>query len=122
VDVAAYRSLAVRDLLRGEATGLPSGEAVAAHLGVPVLDAAHRGDGFDGGTPLWYYLLKEAEHLGGGIRLGPVGGLIVTEVLIGLLRADPESWLAVQPGWTPTLPAAGDRFGLADLLLLTENP
>jgi hypothetical protein len=35
------------------------------------------------GTPLWFYIRKEAEHRGGGDRLGPVGGQIVTEVLIG---------------------------------------
>ena len=33
----AYRSLAVRDLLRGEATGLPAGEAVAQAMGVSPL-------------------------------------------------------------------------------------
>jgi len=44
----------------------------------------------------------------------------VAEVLIGLLRADPESYSAREPHWTPTLPAAGPHFGLdfglADLL------
>ena len=68
------------------------------------------------GTPLWFYILKEAERRGGGDRLGPVGGRIVAEVLIGLLRADPTSYLSLEPGWQPTLPAAGPRFGLTDLL------
>lgn len=35
-----FASLAVRDLQRGRATGLPSGEAVAAALGVEPLTAA----------------------------------------------------------------------------------
>lgn len=42
----------------------------------------------------------------------------MTEVLIGLLRADPPSHLGRQPDWTPTLPAAGPRFGRTDLLTL----
>jgi hypothetical protein len=42
-------------------------------------------------TPLFYYTLKEAELTQDGLRLGPVGGRIVAEVLIGLLRSDPAS-------------------------------
>ncbi|MEV5968015.1 peroxidase family protein [Kribbella sp. NPDC051952] len=113
VDTDAYRSLAVRDLLRGDTTGLPSGEAVAEILGVPALTV----DTWDDGTPLWYYVLKESEHLGAGDRLGPVGGRIVAEVLIGLLRADPASYLSAEPDWEPTLPAAGPTFDLPDLLI-----
>jgi hypothetical protein len=41
---------------------------------------------------------------------------MVTEVLIGLLHADPTSYLSLQPEWEPTLPAAGPSFGLTDLL------
>ena len=113
VDTAAYRSLAVRDLLRGDTTGLPSGEALAKFIGVPPLTV----DGWPDGTPLWFYILKESEHLGGGDRLGPVGGRIVAEVLIGLLRADPASYLSLEPDWEPTLPAAGPAFDLTDLLI-----
>ena len=55
--------------------------------------------------------------LQGGQRLGPIGGRIVGEVLIGIIEADPESFLAVDPAWTPSLPAREDgRFGLADIL------
>ncbi len=84
VDTAAYRSLAARDLLRGETTGLPSGEAVAGLLGVAPLSADELEQTWPHGTPLWFYILKEAEHRGGGDPLGPVGGRIVAEVLIGL--------------------------------------
>jgi hypothetical protein len=42
----------------------------------------------------------------------------VAEVLIGLLRADPTSYLSLEPDWQPDLPAAGPGFGLADLLTL----
>ncbi|MEV6850445.1 peroxidase family protein [Actinoplanes sp. NPDC051411] len=105
VDTAAYRSLAVRDLLRGDTTGLPSGEHVASVMGVPVTTT-----GWAHGTPLWYYILKEAEQFSDGNRLGPVGGRIVAEVLIGLLRADPASYLSREASVAP-------EFGLTDLLL-----
>lgn len=118
VDVAAHRSLATRDLLRGATTRLPSGEAVARLIGASPLTTDEVGPAWPHGTPLWFYILKEAEHRGSGDRLGPVGGHIVAEVLIGLLRADPTSHVNAHPGWTPTLPAAGPTYGLADLLIL----
>jgi hypothetical protein len=53
-------------------------------------------------TPLWYYILKEAEVAPQrGARLGPVGGRIVAEVLIGLLDGDPTSYLRMEPTWKP---------------------
>jgi hypothetical protein len=52
-----------------------------------------------------------------GERLGPVGGRIVAEVLTGLIDADPTSYRALDPDWSPTLPARGERFGLIDLLV-----
>lgn len=45
----------------------------------------------------------------------------MAEVLDGLVRADPASYRSVDPGWTPTLPAAGERFGLADLLVFADE-
>jgi Animal haem peroxidase len=118
VDVDAYRSLAVRDLLRGSATRLPCGETVAEALGVAPLSKEEVGHSWARGTPLWFYILKEAQIRGAGNQLGPVGGRIVTEVLIGLLRADICSYLTARPSWTPTLPRHdGASFGLADLLL-----
>src|SRR6202008_3690352 len=38
-DVEELHSLAVRDLMRGEGVGLPSGEAVARQMGEPPLSA-----------------------------------------------------------------------------------
>jgi hypothetical protein len=50
--------------------------------------------------------------------LGPVGGRIVGEVLVGIIDADPESFRSVDPDWTPTLPARRTgAFGLADILV-----
>lgn len=48
-------------------------------------------------------MLAEAEAATGGLSLGPVGGRIVAETLIGLLRGDPSSYLSVYPGFTPFL-------------------
>lgn len=120
-----YASLATRDLQRGATVGLASGEAIARRLGVAPLTDAQLGlrqHGWAGETPLWLYLLKEAEVLHGGDRLGPVGGRIVGEVLVGIADADPASFRAVDPSWTPTLPARRPgAFGLADVLVPPEG-
>jgi hypothetical protein len=118
VDDNAHRSLAVRELLRGETTRLPSGETIADLIGADPLTADELDRTWPHSTPLWFYILKEAEHRGGGDRLGPVGGPVVAEVLIGLLRADPLSYLSREPQWEPALPAAGATFTLADLITL----
>jgi heme peroxidase len=115
-----YASLANRDLQRGQAVGLPSGEAVAREIGVDPLPPDQLGlsdAGWDRETPLWLYVLKEAEIVEDGNRLGPVGGRIVGEVLVGIIDADPESFRSVDPSWTPTLPAhEAGSFGIADVL------
>ncbi len=53
-----------------------------------------------------------------GRELGPVGGRIVAEVLVGLLQKDPNSYLYLQPGWKPAPPIApaSGQFTIADLL------
>lgn len=52
-----------------------------------------------------------------GLRLGPVGGRIVGEVFIGLLKADKDSYLVVDKNWKPTLPSAkSSDFEITDLL------
>jgi Animal haem peroxidase len=102
-EIEAYHSLAVRDLQRGQGVGLPSGEAVAHHLGIAPLTADEVGiasTGWRGETPLWYYILREADVCTGGHRLGPVGGRIVAEVLVGLVSADATSFRRSR-GWRP---------------------
>ena len=124
VDDEAYRSLAARDLQRGQATKLPSGEAVARALGVEPLTAAQCGlaeHGWEGETPLWFYILREAGAHHDGDRLGEVGGRIVGEVLVGIVNADPEGFRCAAPGWRPTLPSAEPgRYTLIDLLRAPE--
>ncbi len=90
-------------------------------------------------TPLWYYILREAEwystwsadqndpegsgkHGGeadifGGHHLGPMGSTIVLETFMGLMIADTTSILH-KPGWRPMVPIADPTkdFGLAELI------
>lgn len=107
-------SLAVRNLLRSETLELPSGQDVARKVGeVPLTDAQL---GTEGPVYLWYYLLKEAEVLAGGLSLGPVGTRIVAETLVGLIDADPGSYRSSYPAWRPTLAGASGEFGIVDLL------
>ena len=116
--------LAQRNLLRHLTWQLPSGQRLARELDVERLAGSDLrelrdfGHGLEHSTPLWHYVNAEAELIGGGERLGPVGGQIVAEVLIGLLQLDRTSFFS-QPGWRPTLPAkfsgAGD-FRMVDLL------
>src|SRR5438128_724720 len=122
VEITAYRSLASRDLQRGQGTGLPSGEAVARAIGAKPL--THKelalGDWQDE-TPLWLYILREAAIRGGGDHLGDVGGRIVAEVIVGIIRNDPESYLSNEPSWRPTLPShARGSFKIRDLVVPTR--
>jgi Animal haem peroxidase len=121
---SAYASLANRDLQRGQAIGLPSGEAVARELGLEPLSRDQIGlavTAWEQETPLWLYVLKEAEVLQDGNRLGPVGGRIVGEVLVGIIDDDPESLRSIDRTWMPTLPARrAGAFGLADVLVPSD--
>lgn len=116
------QSLPSRNLIRHVNFGLPSGQAIARRIGVTPLSPAQLAElaplNLADSTPLWYYVLKEAEVIEGGTRLGPVGARIVGEVFVGLLKADRDSYLAGAPNWKPTLPAAGGTgtFRMTDLL------
>jgi hypothetical protein len=104
-EVEEFHSLAVRDLERGQGVGLPSGEAVARRLGERSLTADEVGAaaaGWRGETPLWYYILREADVRAGGNHLGPVGARIVAEVLVGLLDLDETSVRRAPENWQPT--------------------
>jgi hypothetical protein len=119
VEVSAYRSLAARDLQRGMGTGLPSGEAVARAMGAKPLTRHELALGdWQDETPLWLYILREAAVRSGGDHLGEVGGRIVAEVVVGIIRTDPESYLTNDPSWRPTLPShEPGSFKIRDLLV-----
>ncbi len=126
-------SLAVRNLLRGRLLGLPSGQALAAVMDVTPLTAAQvrqgphatvlQRHGFDTKTPLWYYILKEAEVLHDGRHLGPVGSRLIAETIVGLIQASQISILSEQNRtWRPSLPARNpQQYSMVDLLLLVND-
>jgi hypothetical protein len=111
----AIVALSERNLLRGKRLGLPAGQDVAVAMGVKPLTNAELGlteAGWNKKAPLWYYILKEAE-IGGGDRLGTVGGRIVAEVILSLLAADKTSYFNANPSFNP-----GSDFKMGDLILL----
>jgi hypothetical protein len=104
-------NLAERNLLRGKRLGLPSGQDVARAMGNRVLTNAELGltdKRWGGKAPLWFYCLKEAELLHGGRRLGPTGGRIIAETILGILSIDPNSYLNVKGGWEPAVRTVGE--------------
>lgn len=112
-----FSSLAARDLYRGHAVALPSGEAIARalHLKPCTATELRTTDAPWSETPLWLYVLAEAEVQQKGERLGEVGGRIVAEVIFELLRKDPTSFLS-EPNWRSELADAKGNFGIANLL------
>ena len=94
-------NLAARNLKRGARLGLPCGQDVAKAMRIrnPLTpdDIATGPDGkvaeqqgLHQKTPLWYYILKEAQVRKNGQRLGPVGSTMVAEVFLGLVHGDHE--------------------------------
>ena len=125
-------NLALRNLMRGVAMGLPSGQDVAMAMGfTPLTDEQLRvgkatklaeyldtpkisdiaGGAFKGKAPLWYYLLAEGAHEWadrggneqGGVQLGRIGSRIVVETFVGMLLGDGHSVLRQAPGWHPAI-------------------
>lgn len=121
-------NLAVRNLRRGYMFGLPTGQGVAKRIlfdeslvlapdelleqaspaEKTVLETYH----FHQKTPLWYYILKEAQIREQGEQLGPVGTVLVTEVLLQSIKLAPFSILQ-ESNWQPSL---GTTFGFVDML------
>ncbi len=124
--------LAIMNLRRGLAFGLPSGQATATALGVAPMTAAQLTSGLvpaevavlnESGalllnkTPLWYYILREAAVLGAGNNLGPLGAKIVAETFIKMLKRDAGSYLNKAGGFAPILPSSiAGTFTVADLV------
>jgi hypothetical protein len=81
---------------------------------------------FAGNCPLWTYILAEAMLYREAVtapviepvtintpKLGPVGGRIVAEVILGLMFGDPHSFLSMAPHWTPE---SGPGYALKDFV------
>lgn len=121
INPPAEQSLATRNLLRGQGFLLPSGESIAETLGRSDTEigkvsraaktlANKASVSLAAGTPLWLYLLLEAEKIGRETEaghfdkaegLGPVGARIVAETLLGLMELDSRSFLATNRSWHP---------------------
>ncbi|SEJ83390.1 Animal haem peroxidase [Sphingomonas sp. OV641] len=128
-----FKHLAKRNLRRGYRLSIPTAQACIAslaagtHPGLTPLSrteltsgdagAALDAAGLADATPLWFYVLKEAEVRANGQHLGPLGSVLVAETLVGLVANDPTSfWRGGAGGsrWSPD--AAGLAGGPIDSL------
>jgi hypothetical protein len=128
-------NLAFRNLTRARMVRLASGQQMVAFLkskGVTVkaLTKAQIRDGQDGAsldgltaaqrqavlkdTPLFFYILREAELNGG--KLAGVGARIVAETIHRAMEGSQPS-IVRQPAWRPTFGPDSDTFRMVDLLL-----
>jgi hypothetical protein len=132
------RNLAFRNLTRAHMVRLASGQQMADLFGVKSLTAGEilTGDGSGANltapdqfsqaeqdalvanTPLWFYILREAE-LGGG-KLGAVGGRIVAEVFHRAMEVSTYS-IVRDPYWRPQFGSNNTTFTMADLLMFAFN-
>lgn len=131
-DIKFIGNLVQRNLVRSSQVGLCCGEDLAAFYGIPALTPAqidpdpvaralyvardangnvkvtHGHDTFQ--TPLWYYLLKEAELQGKAKgSLGALGSGLVGEVILGAIAWTDESVFKngqKNAGWTSQVPLA----------------
>ena len=134
--------LAAQDLKRAYMMRIPTGQAIARELNVqdPLTAADMKqvlppeqftileSSGLLERTPLPFYVLAEAKKQADKLeppenpdkgKLGPVGGRIVAEVIIGLIRNNPHSYLNDKTWEKPHLPAEHEgKFFLSDLLTL----
>lgn len=123
-------NLAFRNLTRAQMVELASGQQMAKKFGIQPLTSAQILVGQNGAlldqlteeqrqsiatnTPLWFYILREAE-LNGGLLTG-VGGRIAAEVFHRAIEGSDIS-IVRDPAWRPTLTADGKTFRMTDLLL-----
>ena len=128
------RNLAFRNLTRGNMVKLASGQQMVKKLknvGVNVtpltkaeiiggnggakLDhlTSSQKDALAANTPLWFYILREAELNGG--RLRGVGGRIVAETFHRAIEGSRFSILR-NPAWRPTLGRNDTTFEMTDLI------
>lgn len=129
------RNLAHRNLVRAKMVKLATGQQMATFLkakGVNLtkltkaqirdgsggasldgLNGAQR-DAFLKNTPLWFYILREAEF--GGGRLKGVGARIVVETMHRAMQGSTHS-IVRDPAFKPTLGPNNNTFRMVDLLL-----
>jgi hypothetical protein len=127
--------LAFRNLRRAKMVGLATGQQMATFMkskGVNLnrLTRTQIRDGRNGAeldgltqaqrkalldnTPLWFYILREAELNNG--RLTGVGGRIVAETFHRAMQGSASS-IVRDPSWRPTLGPDANTFRMTDLLM-----
>lgn len=127
---AAEHSLPFRNLMRGRMVRLPSGQQMAEFFGATPLSAGEIKTGREGAsleglhadecaeltanTPLWFYLLREAEVHGRGLQLGAVGSRIVAETFHRSMEVSRHS-IVRDRGWRPSL-GRDQKVCMPDLL------
>lgn len=127
-------NLAFRNLTRANMVSLASGQQMAAFMGIVPLTAAQvlngnggaslagltpeQQDALTANTPLWFYILREAELNGG--RLTGVGGRIVAEVFHRAMESSQIS-IVREPYWRPFFGPNEHTFRMVDLLLFASD-
>jgi hypothetical protein len=124
-DIKYIGNLPHRNLVRSRQVGICSGEVLAEYYGLIPFAADQIEPRADRralymrneavtdpskqvfSTPLWYYILREAELSNGSgpnrSKLGPLGSRLVAEVLLGAIAWGEHSILK-DTGWTTTIP------------------
>jgi Animal haem peroxidase len=94
-EAAGSNVLAFRNMLRAKFYGMPSGQAIAAREGLSVLTPAQLdlGPGMETGTPLWFYVLAEAELTQDGQRLGVLGSRLNAAAFAAVLFRDKAAYV-----------------------------
>jgi hypothetical protein len=132
--------LALRTLWRGAATRLPTGQEMTNALGVPMVERSASDSEHDPWAkldelnlldriPLWYYVLLEAElsreqvHEVEGVfknRLGPLGGQLVAEVILGSLMAEDSFVNQHDSDWVPKWTVSTTEFTVDSLAMVAR--
>lgn len=129
----AMAHLARRNLRRGYRLNIPTAQGclnslAAMGIDLPTLtedqlleghtSSAVEAGSFHTATPLWFYILKEAEILNNGDSLGPLGTTLIADTLLGLLKHTPRSYVNEAPGgeqWTPATSVRPDEVEIVDM-------
>ena len=127
-------SLPAKDLYRSRALSLPTGQEVAKRIfgtdeqilkpeQIANLLPANLKYTFSKETPLWFYILAEAEIEEHGQTLGEVGSRIVAETFVKLIRLSSPSILNEDEEFKPNpkfFPHK-ENFGMAQLLKFVKK-
>ena len=117
----AYRSIFLRNMLRGYHRRMPFGQDLAHAYGLPVLTPAEVQSaipdrpaadmpalslrqltarlGLLTDTPAWLYILCESQVRQGGNHLGPTASHLIADTITGLMRLRPDTVLTT--AWHP---------------------